>query len=119
MARPAENETWLIEAGDRVIEQEAHSSLGSLTTWERVVYSLWVADYGMRNAGDLDTAKDIFADFQSMARRSAEELSLSLTQEAFSLEPGSLEEEYFERFDAICDEIRNAEPNAEANRPRG
>jgi hypothetical protein len=111
MASPAENETWLIEVGDKVIHKEADSGLGSLTTWERVVYSLWVADYGMRNAGDLDTAKDIFADFQSMALRAAEELSFLLTQEAFSLEQGTLEEQYFGRFDAICDEIRSAEPS--------
>jgi hypothetical protein len=114
MPRPFENETWVIEAGGRVIQKMADSGLGSLTTWERVVYSLWVADYGMRNAGDLDTAKDVFAGYQSIALRGAEELSLPLMQEAFSLEQRALEEQYFERFDAICDEIRNARPSAAA-----
>jgi hypothetical protein len=118
MPRPFENETWVVEAGGRVIQKEADSGLGSLTTWERVVYSLWVADYGMRNAGDLDTAKDVFADFQSMALRAAEELSLPLTREVFSMEQRALKEQYFDLFDAVCDEIRHAAPGAAVLRPR-
>jgi hypothetical protein len=46
-----DNETWVIEAGDAVIQKKARSGMGSLAPWERLVYCLWVADYGMRNAG--------------------------------------------------------------------
>lgn len=106
-----DNETWLIEEGDRIIQKKAHGGLESLTTWESLVYSLWVADYGMRNAGDLETAKAVDADFQSRALRTAKELSLTLTQGAFALERAALEREYFHRFDAICEEIRCAEKN--------
>ena len=42
-----DNETWVIEAGDRVIQKKARHGFDSLTIWERLVYSLWVADYGM------------------------------------------------------------------------
>ena len=63
----AYSETWVIEAGDRVIQKKARVGFDRLTDWERLVYSLWVADYGMRNAGDLDTAKDVFPEFQSAA----------------------------------------------------
>ena len=56
MTVPSENETWLIEAGDEVIQKMAASGSDGLSLWERLVYCLWVADYGMRNAGDLDTA---------------------------------------------------------------
>ncbi len=118
MTRAADNETWLIEEGDRVIYKKALSGLGNLTPWERVVYSLWVADYGMRNGGDLDTAHKVFADFQPMALRAVKELSLPLTQAAFSMERGDWEEQYYERFDAICDEIRSAETGAASDRPR-
>jgi hypothetical protein len=110
MVVPTDNETWVIEAGDAIIEKEARSGLSGLVPWERLVYCLWVADYGMRNAGDLDAAQDVCADFQSDARRIAEELSLRLTHEAFSLPRSALEKEYFIRFDQICDEIRSAEP---------
>ena len=51
-----DNETWVIEEGDRIIQKKAHFGNNSLTEWESLVYSLWVADSGMRNAGDLDNA---------------------------------------------------------------
>src|SRR5712691_6133505 len=110
MTVPIDNETWVIEAGDAVIQKKARSGLGGLAPWERLVYCLWVTDYGMRNAGDLATAHDVWADFQSEARRIAEDLLLRLTHEAFSLRRSVLEREYFIRFDEICHEIRNAEP---------
>jgi hypothetical protein len=112
MTAPIDNETWVIEAGDAVIDKEARSGSGSVRPWERLVYCLWVADYGMRNAGDLNAAEDVHADFQSEGRRLAEELSLRLTHEAFSLPRSALEKEYFIRFDEICHEIRNAESGA-------
>ncbi len=114
MRVPADNETWVIEAGDVVIQKKARSGSGSLAPWERLVYCLWVADYGMRNAGDLDTAHAVCADFQSNARRIAKDLSLRLTHEASSLPRGALQAEYFIRFDYICHEIRNAEPGGPA-----
>ncbi len=83
MTVPTDNETWIIEAGDAVINKEAAGGSDSLGSWERLVYCLWVADYGMRNAGDLDAAQGVRADFQSEGRRLAEELSLRLTHERF------------------------------------
>ena len=115
MTRTLDNETWVIEEGATVIEKKARCGLENLTPWERLVYSLWVADYGMRNAGDLITAKDVHADFQSMAIQSAEALTLPVTRAAFSLEPADLQAEYFDQFDAICEEIKNAKPRSAVN----
>jgi hypothetical protein len=112
-ARQMDNETWVIEVGDRIIRKKARAGYLSLTTWERLVYSLWVADYGMRNAGDLETAKDVFADFQSVALSASNELSLSVTRDAFALTPEALSDQYFDLFEAVCLEIRNAEPTAQ------
>src|SRR5262245_20892453 len=81
MSSPSENETWVIEEGGRVIEKEAARGRDSLNPWEKLVHCLWVADYGMRNAGDLDTAGDLYADFQSEACKIASELSLAVTRE--------------------------------------
>jgi hypothetical protein len=67
MAVPSDNETWLIHAGDAVIQKRATEDLDSLGPWERLVYCLWAADYGMRNAGGLDAARAVYADFQSDA----------------------------------------------------
>src|SRR6266481_4461663 len=109
MRAPIDNETWIIETGDTIIRKKTRGSIECLTPWETLVCCLWVADYGMRNAGDLHTAATVYAEFHSNARRIAEVLSLRLTNQAFSLSQSDLEREYFDRFESICDEIRDAE----------
>jgi exoribonuclease R len=109
MRAPTDNETWVIETGDTIIRKKTRGGIESLAPWEALVYCLWVADYGMRNAGDLNAAADLYAEFHSNARRIAEGLSLRFTHEAFSLPQSDLEREYFDRFESICDEIRDAE----------
>jgi len=66
-----------------------------------LAYCLWVADYGMRNAGELDTKADVSPEVHLNARA----LSLRSTHEAFSL--SDLEREYFDRCESICSEIRD------------
>jgi len=101
-----DNETWLIEAGDEVIEKKASAGIGSLSPIEHMIYCLWVADYGMRNAGDLETASDLFEPFQAQGREAAEKLSLPRTLSLFSLPREEMEQSYFDLFDQICEEIR-------------
>ena len=107
MAVPTDNETWIIEAGDTVIRKKTCSSIERLSPCEILVYCLWVADYVMRNAGDLDAAADVYPEFHLNARRIAKALSLRLTYEAFSLPNSDLEREYFDRSKSICSEIRD------------
>jgi exoribonuclease R len=109
MRAPTDNETWVIETGDTIIRKKARGGIECLTLSETLVYCLWVADYGMRNAGDLDAAADVYAEFHSNARRIAEVLSIRLTHDAFTLPQSDLEREYFDRFESICNEIRAAE----------
>ena len=111
-----DNETWVIEAGDRVIQKKARLGFDRLSDWERVVYSLWAADYGMRNAGDLNTARDVYADFQAVALRAADVLSLPATRSAFALATDALQERYFDVFEAVCGEVRSAEPGDAGDR---
>jgi len=106
MVTPIDNATWLVEAGSIVIDKEARGGSHSLTPWERLVYFLWVADYSMRNAGDLDAARDIRTDFQSEGARLARSLDLPFTHASFSLPPSALQSDYFVRFDALCHEVR-------------
>ena len=107
-----DNETWIVEEGDRIIRKKARLGPDRLTDWERLVYSLWVADYGMRNAGDIGTARDVYADFQSVALHAANVLSLPTTRRAFALARDTLQARYFDLFEAVWDEIRSAEPGA-------
>jgi len=109
MSSPSANETWVIETGDAVIQKISGVGMQGLSPWETLVYSLWVADYGMRNAGDLDVSADIHPAFQQDARQIATDLMLPLTHAAFSLSKMDLERDYFNRFEAICDEIRESE----------
>jgi hypothetical protein len=103
-----DNETWLIETGADVVEKKAAVGEGQLSQHERLIYCLWVADYGMRNAGDLETASDLDADFQVRGKQLAAELSLAATLAAFNLPTVTFQERYFELFDAVCDELRTA-----------
>jgi hypothetical protein len=106
MGAPTDNETWIIEAGDAVIRKEASKGRESLSPVERLIYCVWVADYGMRNAGDLDTARDVYADFQTEAARLAGQIGLETTHRAFALPTAELQRSFLTSFEEICDEIR-------------
>jgi hypothetical protein len=105
---PSDNETWIIEAGDEVIQKKAREGANSLSPTERLIYCLWVADYGMTNAGDLTTAQDLYADFQAEAMQIAKDLCLPKTYAAFALPKADLQHQYFDLRDEICQEIRCA-----------
>ncbi len=83
MTQYSDHETWLIEAGNDIITRKAGGA--SLSPLERIVYCLWVADYGMRNAGDLVTARDLYPNFQRDAADLAGAIGLPFTRESFSL----------------------------------
>lgn len=104
---PSDNETWLIDIGDDVIQKEAEHGRVALTTFERLVHCLWVADYSMRNAGDLLTASDLYAPFREEAAQLADELDLARTRAAFSLPAEELERTYFAAFDDVCVELQS------------
>jgi hypothetical protein len=63
----------------------------------------------MRNAGDLTTAADLYAPFQTDALQAATTLRLPLAMAAFSLQLQDLEARYFGLFDGVCDELRGAD----------
>jgi hypothetical protein len=117
MSSVSDNETWIVERGALVIKKKTDTGVTSLCVWERLVYCLWVADYMMRNAGDFANATDLYPDFQTDAKHFAHELGLPITCEAFSLSKRKLRREYFDRFEAICNEIRGAEPIVVPNAP--
>lgn len=103
---PSDNETLLIDAGDDVVQKEVERGRGALTAFERLVHRVWVADYSMRNAGDLLTASDLYAPFQEEAAQLADALGLARIRAAFSLPAEKLERAYFEAFDDLCIELQ-------------
>ena len=104
MAKP-DWETWLIESGHAIIEKKSERGAEALTDMERLTYCLWVADYGMTNAGDLRTSKDLYPDFQIEGLKLAQKLDLTATAQAFGLNRRQLERSYFDRFSSMCEEI--------------
>lgn len=109
MPPPSENESWIVEIGHEIIKKEEVHKL-DLLPWEKLVHCLWVADYGMKNAGDLEAAFELDPNFQIEGKRLAEQLSLSLTLAAFSLTPEELEKQYEDLFEQVCDELKYASP---------
>jgi hypothetical protein len=108
----SDNETWLVEAGDPVIARRVGGVC--LSPIERLVYCVWVAECGMRNAGDVDTTRDLYPDFQREAIELDRELGMGFTGESFLLPSQAFQAQYFKRFDRIRGEITDAEPGAAA-----
>lgn len=109
MPVPSENENWIIDKGDEIIEEKAAKGIVCLSDWKRLVYCLWVADYSMRNAGDLKAAIELYANFKSEGLQFANKLRLDTTSGLFSSEDKEFKDNYFYLFDSICDEIRGVE----------
>lgn len=103
-----DNETWLLDEGARVIERKAVAGYSSLTPRQRLIYCLWSADYGMRNAGDIQTAADLHPTFMEDGRSAAQELGFPQSTAFFSLSAECLEQLYFGLFDGVVVEIRVA-----------
>ncbi len=116
-----ENETWVIERGGEVIEKMADASRQPLTDVERLIYCLWVADYGMRNAGDLEAAEELYPEFHAEGATLARSLGLAKALGLFSLTQLEFEENYFELLNDVRLEIQKADalsPNTSFERTR-
>jgi hypothetical protein len=100
-----ELETWIVEVGGDVVEKEAAHGWAALTSLEKLINCVWVADYGMRNAGDLRTAADVYSPFQEEAASLALDLGMPRTHAAFALPTTDLEGRYFDLLSGIVDEI--------------
>ena len=96
-----DNEAWIIDAGDAIVRKRAARGPHALSLLERLIYCLWVADCGMRNAGDLTTASDLYAAFDVEAAKLSQLLGLGITRTAFALSRSELEPQYFQLFEEI------------------
>jgi hypothetical protein len=116
-----ENETWVVERGGEVIEKMADATRQPLTDVERLIYCLWVADYAMRNAGDLEAAEEQYPEFQAEGVSLSRSLGLANTSGLFSLAKLEFEDGYFELLTDVCQEIQKVDalsPNTSLERTR-
>lgn len=107
MNEEMDHETWLIEAGDAVIQKKSQTGMSSLTSVERLIYCVWLADYSIRNAGDLMTAGDLYEPFYEEAVQFAKMLHLHSIERSFSLPMQNFVQEYYTCFELICSELRS------------
>ena len=49
-----DNETGLINKGDKIINKSSSEGLNSLTNLEKAIYYVWVMDDAVRNSGTLE-----------------------------------------------------------------
>ena len=108
-----ELETWIVEVGGDVLDKESANGRCTLTPLEKLIRCVWVADYGMRNAGDLETAADVYADFQSEGAALAAGLGLPRTRAAFELPIADLEERYFDLLGGVIAELSSQDTTGE------
>jgi hypothetical protein len=106
-----DNEEWILLEGAFAVEQKASAGLDKMDSYPKLVYALWVADYGMRNAGDLETSLDIFSGLLELGKSAAISLGLPKAKSLFALSQQRFEQEYFEYFEQVCDELRNSAPD--------
>ena len=106
----SENESWLVEAGGDVVEKKAKFGVQGLSASERLLYCLWVIDYCMRNSGDLVQVDLLHQNCIGEAKQLAKDLSLGEAEQAFSLPALDLEIQYEARFEAVCNEVKRAQP---------
>lgn len=100
-----DNETWIIEKGDSVINKRSSGVL--LSQLEKLIYCLWVADYCMRNAGDLENMDEMYPNLFKEAISLAKSLSINVAIELFSKSNVDFEKVYFEMFNSVCEELRS------------
>ena len=108
MSLPTDNENWLIDEGHTILEKKAARGDAALRPIERLIRCWWTADYSTRNAGDLDTACDLDPNFLEDGVRLAAELALPLTKGAFARGKDALEATFFESFESVTQELRQA-----------
>jgi hypothetical protein len=101
-------ETWLIDAAHAVIARRTADGDAALTPRERLIHRFWVADYAMRNAGDLAPARDLAPDFRAAGLAAAQALALPNASEAFALSEGEFERRFFDLFEGVVAEVRHA-----------
>ncbi|MGF6348390.1 hypothetical protein [Variovorax sp. W2I14] len=103
-------ETWLLEAGDAIIEKRAAQGEASLSPSEHAIYCMWALDYAVRNAGSLDALEDVhetaIAELADFARAHKIDMLSTLLDMTADEDEEAFVDAYYEQFDTACTELR-------------
>lgn len=101
-------ESWLLDEGDKVVERKAEIGLEQLSEADQLLYCLWVADYSLRNAGDLESGNQLLPGWLARLVELAARLGLSGVESFFRELPaagGGAFDLYWEHFSQLCQEV--------------
>lgn len=102
-------ETWLIDAGDVIVNKKTSQGADSLTEAERAVEWMWRIDYSVRNSGSFGPLEDM--DSTSVSDLKSAANGAQLIKLAAWLDEATDEEafcrNYQERFDEACMELKD------------
>lgn len=101
-----DNETWLLDAADEIIRRQTEEVSVPLSDYERLIYSLWLIDYSIRNAGDLQAMGERTSRAVGSAAEVATRLGLRDVAAFFEGGESTIIEEYIDRFDSLCESVR-------------
>lgn len=108
MNRLSENHIWLSECGTLIIQKKFGDGAVWLSEWERLVYSVWYTDFMLRIVGGIDETRAAHRVLIDEAFTLASRLRLAVTAKTFRLSVAELNNEFNMRFEAVCDELRDA-----------
>ena len=103
-----DNETWLIEVGDKILEKKANSSYTNLNEIDKAIYCLWVIDYAVRNSGTLEPVKELHHSAIQELKETAKSQNWPNISNLLKLSDNEVLfcEKYYEQYEDSCNEIR-------------
>ena len=102
------HEHWLRETGEGIAVRRQTMPDATTTPQDSLIFALWLTADSMRRAGDLSHARVTCPTYRAEASQAAQTLKLPLASAAFSASEGTLERRFFDMFEDLCRELREA-----------
>ena len=108
-----DNETWLIDEGNRIILKKSSAGFDSLSSLEKAIYHLWVVDYAVRNSGTLAPMLELNEDSISQLSSFAQNNSCRHLYMMMELAKDEKDfcNNYYRNFDDACEDLRHFDKN--------
>ncbi len=103
-----DDETWLLNVADAILEKSAEPNSAPMTPTDQAIYCFWVIDYAVRNSGTLEPMRELYPkavkELRTFARAHA--LSKLTAWLKTSTDEDAFCEAYHDAFPSVCAELR-------------
>ena len=108
-----DNETWLINEGDRIIVKKSSEGFDFLSSLDKAIYHLWVIDYAVRNSGTLAPMRELNEDSISQLSSFAKNNGCDHIYAMMELAKDEKDfcNNYYRNFDNACKDLRYFDKN--------